>query len=268
MAAFGRPFLVPEMEQGCSKLLSVPVHLTLASSMRIPIVIALGLVLNIGYQAQRQTVKKLVPSAAADKFTTVELKNPDVVVRRYRIPGGETADVSPSVHDYVIVSFGRNSVVFSGYQTNFEMNLADGEVQVLQGGWPHSIKNGAQTASDFLTVEVTQNIAPKSAVCGLGAKNCYQTRFGKSAQGEYQQTLLFETDSAALFRAQLGAGVPMHQHGDQRRHLIIALTPLQANIDGRPFSLKPGETYWYPGAFQEIANDGAAATTFLVLELK
>jgi hypothetical protein len=236
--------------------------------MHIRLTLLVLLALNSGYAQHRPVKKALSTTVTQEKYSSVQFRNSDVVVRRFKIPAGEDSSVNGSVHDYVMVSYGQNHISFSGYQTNFEMNLADGEIQVLQGGWPHSVRNQAQSTAELITVEVMQNISPKSALCGLGSKNCYQTRFGKSAQGEYQQALLFETDSAALFRAQLGPGVAMHQHNDNRRHLIIAVSPLEAHVANQSVSLKAGETYWYPGAFDEIGNDGSANATLLILELK
>jgi hypothetical protein len=219
--------------------------------------------------AQHRPVKKsLAAVPASEKHATVQFRNSDVTVRRFSIPPGESAAIGSSIHDYLVVAYGQSSLTVSGYQTNFEMNLTDGEIQVLQGGWPHTIKNQSQQTAEFIAVEVLQNISPKTALCGLGAKNCYQTRFGKSAQGEYQQALLFETDAAALYRAQLGPGVPMHQHGDSRKHLIIAITPIEGNLDEQTFSLQPGQTLWHPGNFDEIVNESSSDSTMLILELK
>jgi len=237
--------------------------------MRFCLAFIVLVALSTNLLAQHRPVKKALPTAVTpEKYSSVQFRNSDVVVRRFNIPAGENSSVSGTIHDYLMVSYGQTSVAFSGYQTNFDMTLADGEIQVLQGGWPHSVRNQAQSPADLVTVEVLQNISPKTALCGLGAKSCYQTRFGKSAQGEYQQALLFETDSTALFRAQLGPGVSMHQHNDNRRHLIIAVTPVEAHVANQTVSLKPGETYWYPGAFDEIGNDGSANATMLILELK
>jgi len=43
---------------------------------------------------------------------------------------------------------------------------------------------------------------------------------------------------------------------------------VEAHVANQSVSLKPGETYWYPGAFDEIGNDGSANATMLILELK
>jgi hypothetical protein len=237
--------------------------------MRIPLTLLTLLLLGGSSFAQQRHLRKSPASAPpVERFTNTELRNSEVVVRRLSIPPGESATISASIHDYLVVAYAPSSLTVSGYQTNFEMNLTDGEIQVLQGGWPHTIKNQSQQTAQFIAVEVLQNISAKTALCGLGAKNCYQTRFGKSAQGEYQQALLFETDSAALYRAQLGPGVPMHQHGDNRKHLIIAVTPIQGNLDEQTFSLKAGETLWHPGSFDEIVNESSSSATMLILELK
>jgi hypothetical protein len=236
--------------------------------IRLSLVAAL-LLLNTTVFAQHHPVKKaLTTPAPHDKFASVQFRNGDVVVRRLSIPAGDSAPVSGSIHDYLLVSYGQNSLSVSGYQTNFDVKLADGEIQVLQGGWPHTIKNDSQQTSEIVIVEVARNISPRNAICGLGPKSCSQARFGKSAQGEYQQGLLFETDSTAVYRAQLGPGVPMHQHSDNRKHLIIAVTPLEGHVDTQTFSLKPGEIFWQPGSFEEIGNDGSATATMLILELK
>jgi hypothetical protein len=237
--------------------------------MRITPIVCAVLLLSVSSVAQHRPLKKsLAPAPQPEKFSAVQFRNPDLTVRRLTVPAGEKSLISGSIHDYILISFGESSLNVSGYQTNFDMTLADGEIQVLQGGWPHTILNQSQRPAELLCVEVLRNISPKSALCGLGAKNCYQTRFGKSAQGEYQQALLFETDSAALYRAQLGSTVAMHQHSDDRKHLIIAVTPLEGHVGTQNFSLKPGETFWQPGSFDEVGNDGSSNATMLILELK
>jgi hypothetical protein len=238
--------------------------------MRTTFLFLTVLLLATSSLAQHRPVKKsqaLAPPLQ-EKHSTIQFRNSDLVVRRLDIPAGESSSIGGSVHDYVLVSYGQSSVQISGYQTKFEMNLSDGEMQVLQGGWPHTILNQSQRPAELVCVEVTQNISPKSALCGLGAKNCYQTRFGKAAQGEYQQSLLFETDSTALYRVQVDPGVSVHQHADNRKHLVIALSPVEAHAGTNSFNLKPGETFWYPGGFEELGNDGSQAATLLLLELK
>lgn len=218
----------------------------------------------------QQHLKKPTRTApsAFDRFSTVELQNADVSVRRLNIPAAESASISAGVHDYLIVSYGKSSLVVSGYQTRFDLDLADGDMQVMQGGWPHKLENHSTEAAHLVLVEVARNLFPKSAACGLAAKNCGEVRFGKSAQGEYQQTTLFETDTAKLFRVQIGAEVAIHQHADGRPHLLIALSPLQGYADGETFTLAAGDTSWHPGSMEELVNTGSSDARLLILELK
>lgn len=218
----------------------------------------------------QQHLKKATRTApsAFDRFSTVALQNTDVSVRRLNIPAAEWVSVSSGVHDYLIVSYGKSSLAITGYQTKFDLDLADGDMQVMQGGWPHKLENHSTEAAHLVLVEVARNLFPKSATCGLAAKNCGEVRFGKSAQGEYQQTTLFETDTAKLFRVQIGAQVAIHQHADGRPHLLIALSPLQGHADGEAFTLAAGDTYWRPGSIDELVNDSSSDERLLILELK
>ncbi len=208
------------------------------------------------------------PSPAADHFSTSVFHNADVTARTLDIPAGASVPVNADVHDYLLISYGSNSLRVSGYQTDFELSFADADIQVLQGGWPHKLTNESKHVAELLMVEVDRNLFPKSARCGLGAKNCGETRFGQSAEGEYRQSTLFETDTASLFRATLGPGVAMHQHDDTRPHLLIALTSFQGHADSATFTLAPRQVFWHDGSIHELGNDGPAQARFLILELK
>jgi hypothetical protein len=205
---------------------------------------------------------------ATDQFSTVEFHNSDVTVRKIDIPAGASAPVRADVHDYILISYGSNSLRVTGYQTDFELTFGDGDIQVLQGGWSHALNNESTRPAELVMVEVERNLFPKSARCGLGAKGCAETRYGQSGTGEYRQTTLFETDTANLFRVTLGAQVAMHQHDDQSPHLIIALTAFQGHADENAFTLQARQTFWHDGSMQELANDGSAEARFLILELK
>jgi hypothetical protein len=205
---------------------------------------------------------------SAEHFGAVAFHNPDVIVRKLDVPAGAAEPVAVGVHDYLLISFGASSLRVTGYQTDFELTFADGDIQVLQGAWPHKVQNQSTAPAQLVMVEVERNLFPRSATCGLGAKNCGEVRFGKSAEGEYQQATLFETDTAKLFRVKLGAGVAIHQHDDGRPHLVVALTAFQGHADGDSFTLQPRETYWHPGSMQELVNEGSVDARFLILELK
>ena len=219
--------------------------------------------------AQHRGANRLVPNIPeADHFTNVQMRNADVTVRKLSIPAESSASVSASTRDYLLISIGKSTIAAVGYNTNFEMSLDDGEMQLLQGGWQHKLVNKSHETAQLIAVEVSASLAPKSAVCGLAAQSCQEVRFGKSSQGEYEQTELFETDTAKLFRVHLGSQVTMQQHADDRKHLIVALSPLQAHAGEEAFTLQPGDTYWHSGRFDGLSNDGKSDAYLLILELK
>lgn len=217
---------------------------------------------------QHRLLKPAGSQPVSNSFGAVQLHNQDVLVRKLDIPPGSAESVPGTVHDYILVSFGDSSLRVTGYQTNFQMTFANGDIQVLNGGWPHKLNNESAAEAQLAMVEVERNLYPNSAVCGLGAKSCGETRFGKSAHGEYSQSTLFETDTAKLFRVLLDPQVGMHQHNDGRPHLLIAITSFEGHADADAFSLQPGEAHWLPGSIDELANDGSAPARFLILELK
>jgi len=236
--------------------------------MRALCVVALVSIAATAAVAQNRLVKRPTSQPASRLFGAVELRNPDVLVRKLDIVPGSNESVPATVHDYLLISFGDNALRVTGYQTDFQLSFTNGDIQVLQGGWPHKLNNESDKGAQLVMVEVERNLFPRSAVCGLAAKNCGETRFGKSAQGEYSQATLFETDTAKLFRVQLDSQVGMHQHNDGRPHLLIAITPFEGHADADAFSLQPREAHWLSGGIDELTNDGSAQARFLILELK
>ncbi|MDT8067423.1 MAG: hypothetical protein ROO76_04580 [Terriglobia bacterium] len=204
----------------------------------------------------------------AEQTGKVEFHNSEVTVRELDIPAGGSEAVSADTHDYLLVSLGNNSLRVTGYQTDFELKFGDGDIQVVQGGWPHKLENESSHAAQLVMVEVARSLFPRSARCGLGSKDCAETRYGQSGAGEYRQRTLFETDTANLYRVSMGAGVNMHQHDDVRPHLLIALTSFQGHADNKTFSLQPRQAFWHDGSIHEVGNDGSAEARFLILELK
>lgn len=236
--------------------------------MRVLCVLTLVSMVAVPSVAQHRPTRPSTSQPPSESLGTLELRNPDVLVRKLLIPAGAMQSVPTTVHDYLLISFDDCALRVTGYQTDFQLTFADGDVEVLQGGWPHKLKNESANAAQFSMVEVERNLFPRSAVCGLGAKNCGETRFGKSAQGEYSQATLFETDTAKLFRVQLDSQVGMHQHNDGRPHLLVAITSFEGHADSDAFSLQSGEAHWVPGSIDELTNDGSAQARFFVLELK
>lgn len=235
--------------------------------MPLRLLLAVLILCNAG-AAQHRQQKRPVAVTPPDPFTKVEFRNGDIIARRMSIPPSGSVPVGAAVHDYLLISLGNSELVLTGYQTNFEMKMADGEMQVLQGGWPHKLQNTSAKPAELVAVEVTSGVAPKEALCGLSAANCHDVRTGSSAEGEYQQTLLFETEPAKLFRVHIGSHVAMHQHADHRKHVIIALSPLAGHVDQQQFKLSPGEVFFHADGFEDLLNDGDSGAHFLILELK
>lgn len=198
----------------------------------------------------------------------VQIQNPDVSVRRLNIPAGESVAFGPEMHDYVLISLGSSNVAAVGYQTNFEMTIGDGEMQLLQGGWPHKLVNESRKPADLIAIESKRGLALQKPLCGVGGPGCRETHSGEAAGGTYMQTTVFETDAAKLVRLQIGPEVAMHQHLDNHDHVIVALTPLQAHADSQTFTLKRGDSFFLKGGFEELGNDSGKPATMLILELK
>jgi hypothetical protein len=227
-----------------------------------------GVLLIVAGLCFAQVRKHKEAEPPSDRSAKTEFHNSDVTVRELDIAAGGSEPVSADTHDYLLVSLGSNSLLVTGYQTEFELKFGDGDMQVVQGGWPHKLQNESSHIAQLVMVEVERGLFPRSAQCGLGSKDCAETRYGQSGEGEYRQTTLFETDTANLYRVRLGAGVAMHQHDDVRPHLIIALTPFEGHVDDKHFSLQPRQTYWHDGSMHEVGNDGSGEARFLILELK
>jgi len=244
---------------------------------RILLVVVTVLVLSLSSAGQRTQPRKpqpesqkLVPSIpAADRVGGgLLLRNPSVTVRKLTISPQSFAQIPASTHNYIVVALAPTKLQATGYQTNFELQLGGGDIQVVQGGWPHKLENHGSAPAEVLAIEVTRNIDPEHATCGLSATNCNEVRFGKGDGGDYSQTALFETGSTKLVRVQLGPGGGLRLHADRRNHLLIAITNVDAHMDTGRVTLKPGEVTWVDGGFEELVNDSNSDAQLLIVELK
>jgi hypothetical protein len=218
-------------------------------------------------QAEGQQLVPSIPSA--DRVGGgLLLRNPSVTVRKLSIGPQSSTQMPGSTRDYIVVALNPAKLEVSGYQTAFEMQLGGGDMQVVQGGWPHKLVNHGSDTAEVLAVEIARNINPSHATCGLSATNCNEVRFGKVDGHDYAQTALFETGTTKLVRVQLGPGGGLRMHNDRRRHLLIAITNVDAHLDGGQVSLKAGEVTWVEGGFEELINDSSADAQLLIVELK
>jgi hypothetical protein len=244
---------------------------------RILMVAVATILLSLSLAAQRPQPRKpqpdsqrLVPSIpAADRVGGgLLLRNPSVTVRKLTIDPESSTSIPASTHDYIVVALTPTKLRATGYQTDFELQLGGGDMQVVQGGWQHKLENHGSSAAEVIAIEVARNIDPRHATCGLSATNCNEVRFGRAESGDYSQSALFETATTKLVRVQLGPGGGLRLHADKRNHLLIAITAIDAHMDSGHVSLKPGEVTWVDGGFDELVNDSNSDAQLLIVELK
>lgn len=130
-------------------------------------------------KARKQNLVPDVPSA--ERFGRTVVKDPSVVVRALAIAPDASASVPAGTRDYLLVSLGTSSLNATGVGNSFSLNLGDGEMQVIQGGWPHKLVNKGLEPSRLLAIEVPRNIAPQHALvwarrCTLPGGSVWQIR--------------------------------------------------------------------------------------------
>lgn len=224
------------------------------------------------YASVRKNPSSRIPSPAgvdADSHFRRILANTQVRVYRVTLGANEATLLDAHPHDYIVVSLGTNEIEAAGEGNNhFPLEMNDGEAQVLTGGWPHKLVNRASQTANLLVLEVARGISPHESVCGLSGRSCNQARFGKTVEGRYSQSLLFETSSVRLFRAELGPGDALPSHTDAADHLLVTLTDARL-IDGFDEVPKPaGDATWAPGGLSNLKNSGPQEARILILEIK
>ena len=197
------------------------------------------------------------------------LTNSQVRIFRLTIAPNEATLLDSHPHDYIVVSFGTNAFEAVGEITRFSLEMSDGEAQILTAGWPHKLVNKAPQPAHLLILEVVRGIYPAQSVCGLGGHSCDQTRFGKTDAGSYDQTMLFETSTVRLLRAELGPGGVLPSHADTNDHLMVMLTDSHLSDGiGAGTEESAGHATWTFGRLQPIKNLGAQDARMLILEIK
>ena len=178
-----------------------------------------------------------------------------------------TARVSGRRGDYLLVSLGPSRFELATGPTHYSLELQDGEMQVLKGGWTHEIINKSSDAIRVLEIDISRGIEPGHAVCGLGGPSCSGMRFGKTEQGSYTESVLFDTPSIKALRAELGPGGVLRTHDDRREHFIVPLRAAQLEIEGSAAPHELGKAYKY-SSMNEVMNRGSDSAQFIIVELK
>lgn len=190
----------------------------------------------------------------------------------YRItipPHGATL-ITPHPSDYLVIALSAIQLEATGHSGNgYPLRLAEQEMQVMKGGWPHRLTNLANDTATLLEIDVQPSIAPERALCGLAAIPCTDGRFGKTEDGTYTTSTLFETPRVKLTRVELGPGGIFKMHGHSGSELLIALTAIHITDGTDAIKREIGETQAYPaGTNHQIQNIGSETAQFLELELK
>jgi mannose-6-phosphate isomerase-like protein (cupin superfamily) len=210
----------------------------------------------------------------ADQCYRRVVKNEQVEAFRVEIPARGSTLLNHHRHDYLVVSQGPSRLTVSGGATAFALEMQDGEIQVVKGGWPHRLVNNSDAPARLIQVNVPASIGPEHPVCGLAHRRCSDGKFAKTEQGEYLYTTLFETETVKLRRFELGAGVSMPEYPTEAGCLVVALAPLRLSYDvfGKGItetSLERGDSAWLNGmCVRGATNTGKDGTQFLTLEIK
>jgi len=207
------------------------------------------------------------PPREAMKFSSPVFENRRLKVLRLELPAGGSTQVPGDIHDYVIVALDDASINLNGGRSSFDLDLKNGEMNVIPGRWAHKISNRG-AAARLLLVEVTGEIDPNRARCGLAAENCREVRFGRTAEGDYTQATLFDTNKVKMMRAELGPSGVLRLHDDNASHLVVSLTPLRGSTEAQEVALNAGEVFWSDYGFQELSNVGTETAKFLEMEVK
>jgi hypothetical protein len=198
----------------------------------------------------------------------LEIANPAVRVFRIDLPARGTVAIGREVRDYMLVAVSGGSAEIAGFANNYQVDLKSGEVEIFKGGWPHQLRNKSDQPSTWIVLELSRPLQPERASCGLAGPGCSQFKFGKTDQGEYNESVLFETPSARVLRAELAAASTLPTHEDRRDHVVVPLSTCTLALNGDSSVRKSGEPTWIHGGFPELRNAGSQAASFVILEIK
>lgn len=253
----------------------------LCKSLRL--VVLLTIVLVHVCQAQSQAPAKHLtkpPSrmdgaGASDRCYRNLTNSGPLVAYSVTVPPHGSTLVHPHPQDYLLLALKKADLKLSGtYGNAFELHLADGGIQVVNGGWAHRVSNLDDSGALFIEIDVQGGIRPERASCGLAASDCTDMTFGKTDEGTYTRSTLFETPTVKLTRVSLGPGGVLEQHTHAGSDVLVSLTSAHlADDDGgvtpRVLDLDAGEVRSFPAhTAHRITNAGSKQVQFLEFERK
>lgn len=206
--------------------------------------------------------------AAPSSGLRLAIANPNVRVYKIELPAHGSVAIGREVRDYMLLAVSGGAAEVTGFANTYPVDLHSGEVQIFTGGWPHHLHSKSDQPSTWIVMELARPLHPERASCGLSGPGCGQFKFGKSDQGEYNESLLFETPSARVLRAELAAASTLPTHADRLDHVVVPLADCTLALNGGSAARKPGESLWVHGGFAELRNAGTDPARFVILEIK
>ena len=195
------------------------------------------------------------------------IANPSVRVFRIELPPHGSAAIGRDVHDYMLLAVSGGTAEVMGPGNTFPVDLKSGEIEIFKGGWPHQLRSKSDGPTSWLVVELSRPLRPGAAICGLSGPDCGRVKFGKTDQGEYNESILFETPTARVLRAELGAASTLPTHADRLDHVVVPLSICEIAMNGASASYKAGTPIWVRGA-ADLRNAGKDPTRLVILEIK
>lgn len=212
---------------------------------------------------------KVVPDTCYRKLASTG----EFVAYRVTVPPHAATLVNTHPHDYLLIALKKADLILSGpYGNAFQLHLDDSEMQVVNGGWAHRVSNQDDTDAVLVEIDVEGGIKPERASCGLAASECTDGQFGKTDEGTYSRSTLFETTTVRLSKISLGPGGVLEQHSHSGSEVLVALTA--AHLENDDGSLTPprldvdmGDVHSFPaGTAHRIKNLGSQPVKFLEFE--
>lgn len=240
--------------------------------MRAALAVCLLSAVAVSQQASKPEPQSF--TRPAPKVTTsapgmhLSISNPTVRVYNIELPAHGSVTIGREVREYMLLAVSGGSAEVMGLANNFPVDLKSGEIQIFTGGWPHQLHSKSDQPSTWVVLELVRALQPERASCGLSGPDCGKFKFGKTEQGEYNESLLFETPSARVLRAELAAASTLPTHSDRLDHVVVPLTPSTLALNDARAARKAGESVWVRGGFPELRNVGTDSARFVILEIK
>ncbi len=209
------------------------------------------------------------PEVLSDPALRLTVRNDHVRVFRVELTPHQSTSLYQHQHDFILLALGPSDMKLSSNGADQELKMQAGEMQVLTGRWLHQLVNTADAPLHLIQIELLRDIDPQHPLCGLQGAACGDVRFGKTVEGEYTETTLFETGTVKVCRVELGPGGVLSESARERNYVLVSLTDLALQGEGSAIRIQSGEAMMAdPDALRQLKNIGQQSARFLLLELK